>query len=129
MIADDIKNLIDRLNKGDISKNLTVHILRNVLIEMGALDKKPQKEKETQDVITFEWFWNTYGKKVDTAKCKAKFQKLTEEEAKLIKETLPLYVKSTPDVQFRKNPLTYLNGKIWLDEIKEVKQEVMKRSW
>ena len=27
------------------------------------------------------------------------------------------YVKSTPDPKFRKNPLTWLNGKCWEDEI------------
>ena len=27
------------------------------------------------------------------------------------------YVLSTPDVKFRKNPLTWLNGKCWNDEI------------
>jgi hypothetical protein len=39
-----------------------------------------------------------------------------------INESVLDYVNSTPDVKFRKNPLTYLNGKNWNDEIK-VKHE------
>ena len=30
---------------------------------------------------------------------------------------MPLYVNSTPDKQFRKHPLTYLNNRGWEDEI------------
>jgi len=68
---------------------------------------------------SFDEFWNTYGKKVDTKKCKDKFDKLTEKEKEQIKSTINDYINSTPDVQFRKNPLTYLNGKCWMDEIKK----------
>jgi hypothetical protein len=31
-------------------------------------------------------------------------------------ETLPFYLKSTPDIKFRKNPTTYLNQRTWEDE-------------
>lgn len=68
---------------------------------------------------SFDEFWNTYGKKIDTKKCKDKFDKLTEQEKEQIKSTINDYINSTPDVQFRKNPLTYLNGKCWQDEIKK----------
>ena len=37
-------------------------------------------------------------------------------EIEKIFETLPNYIKSTPDPKFRKNPLTYLNNKTWEDE-------------
>jgi len=70
-------------------------------------------------IYTFDDFWNLYGKKVDTKKCKDKFEKLSDKELEQIKSTLPDYIASTPDVQFRKNPLTYLNGKCWMDEIKK----------
>ncbi|MFN9902044.1 MAG: hypothetical protein ACK55Z_25340, partial [bacterium] len=36
----------------------------------------------------------------------------------MIYEQAKKYIKSTPDVKFRKNPLTWLNGKCWEDEIK-----------
>ncbi len=74
-------------------------------------------EKETKDTYTFKQFWNDYGKKVDKTKCSKKFAKLTEKEKFALKEKVPQYVISTPEVQYRKNPLTYLNGKCWEDEI------------
>ena len=65
----------------------------------------------------FAEFWDLYGKKTDSSKCKAKFSKLTSTEIVLIFTNLPLYIKSTPDKQYRKNPITWLNGKCWNDEI------------
>lgn len=71
------------------------------------------------DIISFEWFWNTYDKKVDRTKCESKFKNLSNTEKEKIKEVLPAYVKSKLDIQYRKNPLTWLNGKCWNDEITE----------
>lgn len=65
----------------------------------------------------FEHFWSMYKKSRSKPKCFAKWQKLSETEKQKIFETLPEYVKSTPDVKFRKDPLTYLNGECWNDEI------------
>jgi len=76
-------------------------------------------EEKVQLVYSFDDFWNLYNKKVDTKKCKDKFEKLSDKELEQIKSTLPNYISSTPDVQYRKNPLTYLNGKCWMDEIKK----------
>lgn len=70
----------------------------------------------------FDEFWNLYGKKVDTAKCKEKFSKLSKSDVELIFNKLPDYVLSKPDKQYRKNPITWLNGKCWNDEI-EVNNE------
>lgn len=69
------------------------------------------------DVIEFDEFWNAYGKKVDTAKCKSKWLKLTHEQHTEIMATVNDYVVANNDKQYRKNPLTYLNGQCWLDEI------------
>lgn len=65
----------------------------------------------------FAEFWSLYGKKVDSAKCKAKFSKLSKSDVELIFDNLPDYVLSKPDKQFRKNPITWLNGKCWNDEV------------
>jgi hypothetical protein len=46
-----------------------------------------------------------------------KFKRLTADQKKKIKQVLPFYVKSKPDIQFRKNPLTWLNGQCWNDEV------------
>jgi hypothetical protein len=63
----------------------------------------------------FLTFWNIYNKKNDSKKCKDKFIKLPKKDIDKILEVVKDYVNSTPDVQFRKNPLTWLNGKCWND--------------
>lgn len=68
----------------------------------------------------FERFWDLYDKKQDMQKCKDKFCKLSEQEQNRILEVVCLYVAKTPDKQFRKNPLTWLNGKCWLDDYSDV---------
>lgn len=65
----------------------------------------------------FQIFWDKYGKKQDSKKCFEKWMKLTDAEINTALDKVDLYVASTPDVQFRKNPLTWLNGKCWNDEI------------
>lgn len=68
-------------------------------------------------------FWDLYGKKKDRLKCEKKFSKLTKTEKEKIFSTLPAYVASQPDPQFRKNPFSYLNGQCWEDEITSKAQE------
>jgi len=63
----------------------------------------------------FSKFWSLYNKKVDSKKCKDKFIKLSKSDIEKIIEVLPSYIYSTPDIQFRKNPLTWINGKCWED--------------
>ena len=82
-------------------------------------DGKPDINTDANDGIEFDDFWNAYGKKVDTAKCKAKWSKLTHEQHKAIMTNVFDYVAANSDKQYRKNPLTYLNGQCWLDEIIE----------
>jgi hypothetical protein len=67
--------------------------------------------------IPFSNFWDLYSKKKDRHKCELKWEKLSEEEREQIIKHVPDYVSSTPDVMYRKNPLTYLNGKCWEDEV------------
>lgn len=77
-----------------------------------------EDEKEKKRKADFEKFWDLYEKKKgDKDKVFKKFNELTTIETKKIFETLPEYVASTPDKQFRKDPMTYLNNKAWDDEI------------
>lgn len=80
-------------------------------------DDKPDSKPDKNNVIEFDEFWNAYGKKVDTAKCKSKWLKLSHEQHTEIMANVFDYVAANSDKQYRKNPLTYLNGKCWLDEI------------
>lgn len=80
------------------------------------------KEKE------FARFWDLYGKKVDHEKSKKKFLSLSKKDRAKIFEVVDDYVRSAPDIKYRKNPLTWLNGKCWNDEIKKTDPIQTKRA-
>lgn len=63
-----------------------------------------------------EW-WELYGKKIDRAKCEKKWAKLSYEEKRACIMATPAYVASTPDLQYRRHPMTYLNNKSWENQI------------
>ena len=67
--------------------------------------------------VAFEKWWNLYQKKRGKEKCMKKWAKLSLEEKQACIDATPTYVSSTPDVIYRKDPLTYLNGKCWNDEV------------
>jgi hypothetical protein len=85
-------------------------------IEKNRIEKNRIEENVDHD-DRFDDFWNLYDKKTGKEKCISKWKKLTDSEKDKILETLPLYVNSTPDLKYRKNPLTWLNGKHWEDEL------------
>ena len=66
---------------------------------------------------SFDIWWDLYDNKKGLSKSKQKFLKLSDEEIEKIIKVTPDYVKSTPDVKYRKNPLTWLNGKHWEDNL------------
>lgn len=69
--------------------------------------------------FSFDDFWDAYGKKVDRKKCESKWAKLTDEQRRQVMNHVPKYVTSVSgrEPRYRKNPLTYLNGECWNDEI------------
>lgn len=66
---------------------------------------------------SFDNFWNIYDKKQDRPKCEKKWEKINQEAREKIMLHLEDYILSTPDKQYRKNPLTYLNSESWENEI------------
>lgn len=73
-----------------------------------------QTEVRTED---FDEWWDMYDLKCGRSDCIKKWAKLTEEERQDCIKATPAYVASTPDKQYRKRPLTYLNQKAFYDEI------------
>jgi hypothetical protein len=67
--------------------------------------------------IEFENFWNSYDKKTGREKALKKWLSLSDADREAIIMAVPKYIKATPDKQFRKDPLTYLNGSHWEDEL------------
>jgi hypothetical protein len=93
-------------------KESKVEANNNVNNNNNVNDNKNKEEK-----INFDIFYNLYDKKVDGKDSKLKWDRLDLQTQQLILSILPKYIKSTPDKQFRKSPLVYLNKKAWEDEI------------
>jgi hypothetical protein len=89
--------------------------------KQGATTKEYKEEEELKEdkEILFEQFWNLYDKKVERKNCFNKFINLDLKVIEKIINVVPFYVKSTPEVKYRKNPETWINGECWNDEIKE----------
>lgn len=115
------QELMDSLNETKLSATEGLELIYHI-------DKKIQlpqiPQVNAQEILKevnlkeelFNKFWDSYNKKVGTKDAKAKFLKLSMEDIKKIFNTLPYYLKSTPDVKFRKHPVTYLNQRTWEDE-------------
>jgi len=67
--------------------------------------------------VQFNAWWVLFDKKRNKEKCINKWKKLNHLERELALEHTRSYVISTPDKQFRKDPVTYLNNAGWNDEI------------
>ena len=82
-------------------------------------ERKEIKEKRLSD---FETFWKTYAKPEGKKKASEKFLKLPQKDVDKILTVVKNYVISTPDKQYRKHPITWINGEHWNDEITSVKK-------
>lgn len=90
---------------------------------IDSIDKQYNKEQETKNKEQkFDIFWDLYQNKKGFAKCKKAFMKLDCEVIEKIIESVPKYVKSTPEIKYRKLPLTWLNGEHWNDELEAPKE-------
>ncbi len=102
-------------------KNVKNRVLIQYLYSMDTESQEEEEEEEEKEEEyksdEFEIFWNSYGKKVDRVKCEKAWKKLKKQEIEKILETVNRYVGANPDIQYRKNPLTYLNGKCFNDEL------------
>jgi len=68
--------------------------------------------------ISFDVFWDAYGKKVGNKKlCIQRWNKLKDEERQTIIDTLPSFLKSISDKKYLPYPEKYLNERRWEDEI------------
>jgi hypothetical protein len=84
------------------------------------LSKQDPKNAEREE--SFKKFYSMYGKQVTKKPSLLKWLKLTDQDIERIMAHVPRFVKATPDVKYRPNPLTYLNQRRWEDEEVEVKK-------
>jgi len=115
----DINNTMNNTNNNIYMGNKFPNDTLGINTRLGGYQPtaKDNIDKYNIYIVQFEKFWNLYDKKVSKDKCLKKFMKLSESDIELIFKTLPEYIKSTPDIQYRKNPETYLNNKSWNDAI------------
>jgi hypothetical protein len=101
----------------NVKNRVLIQYLYSMDTESQEEEEEEEKEEEEYKSDEFEIFWNSYGKKVDRVKCEKAWKKLKKQEIEKILETVNRYVGANPDIQYRKNPLTYLNGKCFNDEL------------
>lgn len=87
--------------------------------EVETADSEVEEEQKQMLVFEppFEEWWNAYNKKRGRKKAEAKWKKLSLNDKVACMKATPFYVASTPDPVYRKDPLTYLDGECWNDEI------------
>lgn len=101
----------------DRQQTSTVNVNGNVNVNDNVNENK---------IKLFDQFWDKYDKKVGRKKALQKWMKLKDSDFEKIMEVVDDYVKSTPEVKFRKQPYTWLHGEHWNDEI-EVKAKKEER--
>lgn len=72
---------------------------------------------DSPTALSFENIWSVYGKKGNKKTSEKKWSKLSVSSQKKALSYIPVYVKSTPDKQYRKNFETFLNQECWNDEL------------
>jgi hypothetical protein len=80
-------------------------------------DDKVKESKVKEINISFDVFWDTYDKKEGKVTAEKKWKALTNSERQKIINMLPMYKEKTSNVAFRKHPSTFLNQRIWEDDI------------
>lgn len=115
------EELLASLNETKLSATKGLELLYRIGHKPNIVIPKVNAEEVLQEVNKkeelFVKFWNLYDKKAGTKDARNKFLKLPMVDIEKIMETLPAYIRATPDVKFRKLPVTYLNQRTWEDEI------------
>ena len=83
--------------------------------------KEKGKEQYVETLFSFSDFWTLYPKKVGLKDCEKKYNKITEVNRGLIKNTLNNFIKYKPFESYtHPNPSTYLNQERWNDVLTPV---------
>ena len=112
---------LDKAMQKHIQKQGTKQVRSTVVIDKHINLRTIEPITTNKGDSDFEKFWELYEKKTDRSKCEKKWDKIKREDKEKIFASIGEYVKSTPESQYRKNPLTWLNGECWNDEIVQAK--------
>lgn len=107
--------------QGEIKRLCFDFFQAGILLEKNQDSQSIESVDDGSSVVTvttdFDVWWKLYDKKIDRAKCLKKWEKLTQKEKVACIAATPAYVASTPDLKYRRNPMTYLNNKSWENQI------------
>lgn len=89
------------------------------------------QEKEESILISFEFFWSVYPRKVGKKKSEDAYRKAIGsfpdledmDAATILVDAAIKYAEVTTDIKFCKHPATWLNGECWDDVIEHVQPE------
>ncbi len=73
---------------------------------------------------SFDDFWNLFDNKKSREKVERKWHLMSAKDQQACMDSLPQYIESTPNREFRKHPATYLNQKCWNDTIYSEKEKL-----
>ena len=113
--------LLSSLNKIELNKTEGLDVFYKAYEEpkysIPLVSSQTILQQVNQREESFNKFWNMYNKKAGRTNCFKKWGKLSQKDIDKIFETLPAYLKHTSDVTYRKLPETYLNQRVWEDEL------------
>lgn len=119
--SDNGKTVPQKENVSGTSQERSSDASGTTKIEPITINQEPLTNTNADDEkalnIPFEVFWKNYAKSVAKDKCEVKWKSLSNKVREQIMQHLPAYIASTPTKKFRKDPMTYLNRKGWLDDI------------
>lgn len=79
-------------------------------------------KEENNILFDFEKFWDAYGKKTGKQDCLKYFKRMSEKDRTAAFGGVSGYIKLTPDIKFRKDPIRYLTKRVWEDELPTIKK-------
>lgn len=123
-VAKVCKEVKDSLEENIENLDLDLEDMDDSVVEESATPEVVVVEDEEPEVMAlpdtgFDIFWSVYDKKVGKEVSKLAWGKLKKTDHKDIMNHLEDYVKSTPEKQYRKDPVNYLKDKVWQDEVVE----------
>jgi hypothetical protein len=124
----------DRARKHRAKKREALSVtLRDARHDLSPSEAEAEAEKKVRtrrsapaiDLSLFDLFWDAYDKKRSKANTLKAWKKIQPDNtlASVIISQARVYVASTPDKKFRKDPATWLNQGCWEDEILQPVQE------
>jgi len=86
-------------------------------LQVDSPEERRVDKSRVDKIILFERLWTLYEKKGNAKTSRARFIKLRNADIEKLLVHLPLYIKSTPDKQYRKGFESYITKECWNDEI------------